>query len=66
MRSRRRGRSRSARFAVLEGVALERERLAPLRPRATRVVDTTNLSVHELRRADPRSFGPASGHRPSA
>ena len=30
---------------VLEGVRLERERLAPLRARATRVIDTTNLSV---------------------
>ena len=47
--------------SVLEGVALERERLAPLRARATRVVDTTNLSVHELRRAVLAAFGPASG-----
>lgn len=47
--------------SVLEGVALERERLAPLRARATRVVDTTNLSVHELRRAILAAFGPASG-----
>lgn len=47
--------------SVLEGVALERERLAPLRARATRVVDTTNLSVHELRRTVLAAFGPASG-----
>ncbi len=47
--------------SVLEGVALERERLAPLRARATRVVDTTNLSVHELRRTILAAFGPASG-----
>ncbi|MCL2722955.1 MAG: RNase adapter RapZ [Polyangiaceae bacterium] len=47
--------------SVLEGVALERERLAPLRARATRVLDTTNLSVHELRRAILGQFGPASG-----
>jgi UPF0042 nucleotide-binding protein len=46
---------------VLEGVALERERLAPLRGRATHVVDTTSLSVHELRRAIVAAFGPASG-----
>ena len=39
---------------VLEGVALERER-------ATHVVDTTILSVHELRRSIVSSFGPASG-----
>lgn len=47
--------------SVLEGVALERERLAPLRARATRVIDTTPLSVHELRRAVLAAFGPASG-----
>lgn len=47
--------------SVLEGVTLERERLAPLRARATRVVDTTALSVHELRRAVLAQFGPASG-----
>jgi len=47
--------------SVLEGVALERERLAPLRARATHVVDTTSLSVHGLRRAVLGAFGPASG-----
>lgn len=47
--------------SVLEGITLERERLAPLRARATRVVDTTSLSVHELRRAVLGQFGPASG-----
>jgi RNase adapter protein RapZ len=47
--------------SVLEGVTLERERLAPLRARATRVIDTTTLSVHELRRAVLGHFGPASG-----
>lgn len=47
--------------AVLDGVRLERERLAPLRARATRVIDTTNLSVHELRRILIAHFGPASG-----
>jgi len=47
--------------SVLEGVALERERLAPLRARATRVFDTTTLSVHELRKAVLAAFGPASG-----
>jgi UPF0042 nucleotide-binding protein len=47
--------------SVLEGVSLERERLSGLRARATRVIDTTNLSVHELRRAVLGAFGPASG-----
>jgi UPF0042 nucleotide-binding protein len=47
-------------LAVLDGVGLERERLAPLRARATRVIDTTNTSVHELRRILITQFGPAS------
>jgi UPF0042 nucleotide-binding protein len=51
-------------LAVLDGVRLERERLAPLRARATRVIDTTNLSVHELRRDVISQFGPASGGAP--
>jgi UPF0042 nucleotide-binding protein len=47
--------------SVVEGVTVERERLAPLRARATRVIDTTSLGVHELRRQVLSSFGPASG-----
>ncbi len=35
---------------VLDAIRLERERLAPLRRRATRVIDTTHLTVHDLRR----------------
>jgi UPF0042 nucleotide-binding protein len=35
---------------LLEGVALERERLSPLRERADVVLDTSDLTVHELRR----------------
>jgi RNase adapter protein RapZ len=51
-------------LAVLDGVRVERERLAPLRARATRVIDTTNTSVHELRRILVAHFGPASGGAP--
>jgi UPF0042 nucleotide-binding protein len=51
-------------LAVLDGVRLERERLAPLRASATRVVDTTNTSVHDLRRTLVAHFGPASGGAP--
>ena len=47
--------------SVLEGVTVERERLAPLRARATRVIDTTALGVHDLRRQVVAHFGPASG-----
>jgi RNase adapter protein RapZ len=35
---------------VAAGINLEREWLAPLRRRATRVIDTTHLTVHDLRR----------------
>ncbi len=35
---------------VMEAIARERERLAPLRVRARRVIDTSRLSVHDLRR----------------
>ncbi len=51
-------------LAVLDGVALERERLAPLRARADDVIDTTALSVHELRRLIVDRFGPLSGGAP--
>lgn len=47
--------------SVLDGVTVERERLAPLRARATRVIDTTALGVHDLRRQVVAHFGPASG-----
>ncbi len=49
---------------MLDGVRVERERLAPLRARATRVIDTTNTSVHDLRRILVAHFGPASGGAP--
>ncbi len=51
-------------LAVLDGVRIERERLAPLRARATHVFDTTSLSVHELRRQVVALLGPASGQAP--
>jgi UPF0042 nucleotide-binding protein len=47
--------------AVLEGIQIERERLAPLRAIASRVLDTTRLSVHELRRRIVGEFGPGAG-----
>ncbi len=51
-------------LAVLDGVRLERERLAPLRARATHLIDTTGLSVHDLRRRIIESFGPGAGEVP--
>jgi UPF0042 nucleotide-binding protein len=47
--------------AVLEGIQIERERLAPLRALASRVLDTTRLSVHDLRRQVVGLFGPGAG-----
>jgi RNase adapter protein RapZ len=51
-------------IAVLDGIRSERERLAALRARATLVIDTTLLSVHELRRGIVGHFGPGSGEVP--
>lgn len=48
-------------LAVLDGIRIERERLAPLRARATRVIETTHTSVHDLRRLVVATLGPASG-----
>lgn len=50
--------------AVLDGIRSERERLSALRARATLVIDTTLLSVHELRRHIVGHFGPGSGELP--
>lgn len=47
--------------AVLDGIQIERERLAPLRAMASRVLDTTRLSVHDLRRQVVLLFGPGAG-----
>lgn len=54
-------RRRGATGALVDELELERERLAPLRARATHVVDTTALSVHDLRRTILAQFGPAAG-----
>lgn len=50
--------------AVLDGIRIERELLTPLRARATIVIDTTRLSVHELRRQVTAHFGPGAGLAP--
>ena len=39
------------------GIAREREVVAPIKERADVVIDTSNLSVHDLRRAIEASFG---------
>lgn len=50
--------------AVLDGIRIERERLASLRARATIVIDTTRLDVHGLRRRIIEELGPGAGARP--
>ncbi len=47
--------------AVLDGIQIERERLTPLRARASEIIDTTRLSVHELRRRIVSAYGPTAG-----
>lgn len=54
----------AAAVAVLDGIHAERERLASLRARASLIVDTTSLSVHELRARVVARFGPAGGQAP--
>jgi UPF0042 nucleotide-binding protein len=48
---------------VLDGVQLERERLAELRERADRILDTSDLTVHELKELVARHYvEPVEGH----
>jgi UPF0042 nucleotide-binding protein len=54
----------AAATAVLDGIRTERKLIAPLRGRATVVIDTTRLSVHELRRRVLAHFGPGAGKLP--
>jgi UPF0042 nucleotide-binding protein len=49
---------------VLEGLRLERERLAPLRARAAIEIDTSQMSVHELRRRVIAHLGPGRAEQP--
>ena len=53
-----------AAMAVLDGIRIERELLMPLRAHATLVLDTTRLSVHELRREVTAHFGPGAERAP--
>jgi RNase adapter protein RapZ len=55
---------RPAPIDVLEGVRLERERLAPLRARAAIEIDTSQISVHELRRRVIAHLGPGRAEQP--
>ncbi|MGE5789074.1 MAG: RNase adapter RapZ [Myxococcales bacterium] len=49
--------------AVLDGIRFERNRLASLRDRSTTIIDTTSMTVHELRRRIVELYGPGAGGR---
>jgi RNase adapter protein RapZ len=55
---------RSGALAVLDVVQIEREQLSQLRARATVVIDTTLLSVHDLRRQVITHLGPGKAEQP--
>ena len=48
---------------VLDGVRFERERLSELRKHADRVIDTSDITVHDLRERLTREFRQDSGGR---
>ena len=47
--------------SLVDGIALEREKLLDMRGRASRILDTTALTVHQLRDELLRLFGPGRG-----
>lgn len=49
---------------VMEGVQLERERLFELRSRADRIIDTSDLTVHELKDLVAKQSAGPDGERP--
>ncbi len=51
-------------MAVLDGIMIERVRLASLRSRASTVVDTSSLSIHDLRRTIIGLFDSEESTRP--
>ena len=46
----------SVKGSVMEGIRLEREKLAPLKQMADRVIDTTSYNVHQLKDVVQRQF----------
>jgi UPF0042 nucleotide-binding protein len=49
---------------VREGIALERQRLAQLRTKADRIIDTSNLTVHELKAVISNHYRAKPGAQP--
>jgi RNase adapter protein RapZ len=58
------GGSQRATTAILDEIGFERTRLAGLRDRATMIIDTTALNVHDLRRRIVELYGPGAGRQP--
>jgi UPF0042 nucleotide-binding protein len=56
--------SEGSAVAVLDGVRIERELLTPLRARATLVIDTTSLSVNDLRKLILEHCAPGGRRQP--
>ena len=46
--------------SIVDGIRLEREKLAPLRQMADKVIDTTSCNVHQLKDVVQRHFRPSS------
>ncbi len=56
----RRAHPAAERGSLLEGIAHERELIAPIAERADQVLDTTHMSVHELKRVITRQYSGAA------
>jgi len=56
--------SEQSALAVLDGIRIERTLLTALRAEASIVLDTTRMSVHDLRREVIAHFGPIAGGAP--
>lgn len=56
--------SEQSALAVLDGIRIERTLLTALRAEASIVLDTTRMSVHDLRREVIAHFGPTAGGAP--
>lgn len=50
----------SVRGSVMEGIKQEREKLAPLKKMADKIIDTTSYNIHQLKDVVQRFFSPAT------
>ncbi|HON23775.1 MAG TPA: RNase adapter RapZ, partial [Syntrophales bacterium] len=49
--------------SIMEGIAMEREKLAPLKLMAAKIIDTTSCNVHQLKEAVQRIFLSSSNEK---